>query len=1063
MPAAHGHDHDGGDDTAASDDHAALLALDPTIAAAANVPPYLLPSWGNPDDHSVGELVSALSAHGVELPAVRAKKATYVDLFNQRVVPDRARAVHALIDIHRRYSSTSSTSSTSPRRPPNAAGARGNGDGAGGDATAARGNSFVDVTAAVAPASPMTPRRRSSAAVRSNQPPTQQPIKVKKEPADAQPEPLVVLSDSDGDNANSSSSLPATQPLPDRQRRTIATAEAPAASALREAGDLPLPQSSTTPARRRQTFAAPPSARADDISDPATPPPSSPMRFVDFRSLATPLRNLPPDLSAVRHSPAPPSPLTFAPPVSPSPPASTPGVAAEKPAAAGRKTAAPTVASVATDAVAKKLSVPATAAAAVTPSTLSDRPAPVVAKPVRSPRAGGRTSTHASPASARTVRNRKPEPELTWDSLLPATSLKTAAAAETPRRKPAALRAAAATAAANVGDAATTSPKGGVAKSPARSRPTSPTTARKARDSRRSRSGPGVPRNAVAVAAGFAVLAAALTVPILALFAAGWDRMHYVDAVAPAQTTATAWSLLPEPLDSMLSVLVPPTKSCPSGAICGRRAVVSCADPDAVLRRPLLGTLLPDPWADAVGFVTPLRALEPRCVPDTEKVEREARRRHRVEALSSHLAVIVRSWLGRRMCGLRESPGSPAELLDAEAEAVGGLRAPLGMPVAAARRALRAVVADKWAEADFDDVWSAILLAAASNGRGDASAGTLPMPPPLRLATAADLAGAHHRLFVPTQPPLRPAACAARAALLDFSRAHWPALLAAGTAIAAALVLRTRRREAALAAAVAADVVDDILDAIREEADAHDADPVRHPVPGLAVAQVRDHFLSIAEPADVAAATDGSAAEDGGSSDATVAAARARRAKLVAAGYRRSLDAHGRARWAAPHEAARDAAWDAAAARVAARAAVRETVVELRGEPHRVWQWIGGAALPPARKRARHEDVAAATVATPQPAAAVAASVPVQPSKPVDMPLPPWLRAASAPVTPSPEPAAKSSEKAPASFWTQWLARRAGGAPAAAVAAAADDGGSAAEEVPAATPQLTERLYPSLD
>ncbi|KAI9316574.1 inner nuclear membrane protein MAN1, partial [Zopfochytrium polystomum] len=196
----------------------------------------------------------------------------------------------------------------------------------------------------------------------------------------------------------------------------------------------------------------------------------------------------------------------------------------------------------------------------------------------------------------------------------------------------------------------------------------------------------------------------------------------------------------------------------------------------------------------------------------------------------------------------------------------------------------------------------------------------------------------HHRLLVSRSEPARSLSCSVRTRLLETAAANWHILLAIGTTIATATYLRMRSRARARDSAIAATIVEDVLEALHTEAESHAGDPIRHPVPGLSVVQVRDHFL------EVAGRGAGSGNDGGGGGGGF-------ESSQFGSEYVRTQDAQLRTRWRVPDDAARDRIWAVVAARVLRNSSVRETVMELRGEPHQVWQWIGGHALSPRKKR----------------------------------------------------------------------------------------------------------------
>ncbi|KAI8802188.1 inner nuclear membrane protein MAN1, partial [Cladochytrium replicatum] len=185
-----------------------------------------------------------------------------------------------------------------------------------------------------------------------------------------------------------------------------------------------------------------------------------------------------------------------------------------------------------------------------------------------------------------------------------------------------------------------------------------------------------------------------------------------------------------------------------------------------------------------------------------------------------------------------------------------------------------------------------------------------------------------HRLFVSRNPPERPLSCQVTRSIGGFFAGYAVEIGLTVLVTVGCMVYWRRHVSQTRENGIVYQLVEDLLDSIHEEAENHRRDPVRHPVPGLSVAQLRDHYL----PPAALAANSKPTPEN---------------ADLVRHGWVPMVDANGRTRWYASDARTRVRVWGKAQGYVLRNSNIRETVMEFRGEQHRVWEWIGSYALKP--------------------------------------------------------------------------------------------------------------------
>jgi hypothetical protein len=422
----------------------------------------------------------------------------------------------------------------------------------------------------------------------------------------------------------------------------------------------------------------------------------------------------------------------------------------------------------------------------------------------------------------------------------------------------------------------------------------------------------------VAVVKYIISLALVTYVTIITVF---WDRLSYRDR----GTLPPRLGILEnKDLDSLLSRLIPTTRECPEGAVCNGKAVLSCNSPDYILQRNAFATFGARYFtAETFQFLVPFGLADPICVQDTAKLRREARKQEQADSLFNYLEDIVRYWTGRVICGevdpdLETTPQERSMARSTKTKEV------LGMPISAGKRALRKIVGSKWTDDKFEEYWGMILLRLAdpaANKSSDGEGG---------ITTTVDESG-KYRLLVARREPVFSISCSVRRNIWQQVMRHWLELLATGALLLGSTVYYLRSRAAARDAVIVGTLVEDVLDSLYAESENHRTDPTRHPVPGLSVPQLRDHFLSVA-------VSTGTAVPN--LPNLSVPASPLEGAIPV-------LDSQGRTRWTLPDESTRDRIWKKTSTLVLRNACVRETTMEFRGDFHVVWQWIGSHALKP--------------------------------------------------------------------------------------------------------------------
>ncbi|KAJ3165400.1 inner nuclear membrane protein enriched at telomere/subtelomere region [Geranomyces variabilis] len=384
-----------------------------------------------------------------------------------------------------------------------------------------------------------------------------------------------------------------------------------------------------------------------------------------------------------------------------------------------------------------------------------------------------------------------------------------------------------------------------------------------------------------------------------------WEQKDILEFCDPAKTAPAPYTGY-----NPLGFVLPTCKRCPDNAVCVGQTVLSCESGDYISKPDKITSLAP--WA---APALPFFIAHPTCVLDTRKQQEDLKRARNVHMLLELLETTVRHWIGRAECGgLDHAVGE--DLRDPTTGRI------LGMPTDTARKELHKLVERKWNSERFKTFWSLAMEEIRTPHRyapaSDDDVSRVPTPDIVERFDRSNFT----RILIPAKPPIMPLACRLRRSIWETCRAYWMQLSSLGITVLFFVWFSYKRQNIAREARIVARVLDDVLDAALEEADAFATDPVRHPIPGLRTDQLRDYYL----PTHAAA---GATNDD----------------------YRHpegaAVDDHGRMRFHIHDDAARTRIWDAVAALVQRNSSMKETVMDVQGQSHEVWQWIGSHALSP--------------------------------------------------------------------------------------------------------------------
>lgn len=204
-----------------------------------------------------------------------------------------------------------------------------------------------------------------------------------------------------------------------------------------------------------------------------------------------------------------------------------------------------------------------------------------------------------------------------------------------------------------------------------------------------------------------------------------------------------------------------------------------------------------------------------------------------------------------------------------------------------------------------------------------------------------------HRLFHSNNPAIQSFSCSAKKAIWKWMIENSLTLIVGGFSILFGVYGYISYTTMAFETLVVTSLVDDVIIAVHAENDNHLREPALHPIPGLAISQLKDHFLPSSTefylPPTLTEHKEESAPKESNS------------AKSIDSQhlYRESvLDSHGRRVWYVA-EPSRSNIWKRVTAAVSKNSNIRETTAHIKGESHLVWKWVGSNALSPLKKRLR--------------------------------------------------------------------------------------------------------------
>jgi Man1-Src1p-like protein len=209
----------------------------------------------------------------------------------------------------------------------------------------------------------------------------------------------------------------------------------------------------------------------------------------------------------------------------------------------------------------------------------------------------------------------------------------------------------------------------------------------------------------------------------------------------------------------------------------------------------------------------------------------------------------------------------------------------IGMPLVFAREELMRTFDKR--DGDFSELWGTFVIQLVHEGRGG------------KLTSMLDRS-MRYRMIASSRPPLVSLSCRIR----GYSNL----LLAVGLSSGLGIVMWYRRLGRLERIRMVTALVEDAERAVYDETEAHARDPVHHPIPGLSTAHLRDHFLPV-----------------------------------VVAGRPKGegKDKAGRRLWYLADETTRKAVWTQVEGVILRNTNVRETGMEVKGEMHRVFIWVG--------------------------------------------------------------------------------------------------------------------------
>ena len=292
---------------------------------------------------------------------------------------------------------------------------------------------------------------------------------------------------------------------------------------------------------------------------------------------------------------------------------------------------------------------------------------------------------------------------------------------------------------------------------------------------------------------------------------------------------------------------------------------------------------------------------QPACTVNKEKKRLEDKRKTRADKFVFVVDELVRKWMGDVECGSFKKQSRAYPFAFSETRLV-------GVPLEPIRKEMENQVRNRWPPNEFEQTWNLFLE--------NLQSGDVPDGSPLSLVGSEG-----NRMFKTVHPAIISQTCRMKKSAFDLVMSYAAELSIAVVFLSVVSYLWNFRRRQLEDNRKVAVLVHDVLDLIHEESDQHLKDSIRHPIPGLSVSQLRDYLLPEVLPHTNSRTKEAS-----------------------------SVDSKGRTRWLIKDKKIRDRIWKKVRTTVLRNTSVRETAMELKGDSHAVWQWVGSSTLKPTRK-----------------------------------------------------------------------------------------------------------------
>jgi hypothetical protein len=203
------------------------------------------------------------------------------------------------------------------------------------------------------------------------------------------------------------------------------------------------------------------------------------------------------------------------------------------------------------------------------------------------------------------------------------------------------------------------------------------------------------------------------------------------------------------------------------------------------------------------------------CFDATDALAKEALM---LSKLSNLLNDLVTEWVGNVECGhIQVSKDYHWAIYEKKV---------LGMPIPLAKESLKQKLLKKnknWNQDIFEDIWSKML-----QGFLNPNADEKPL-----LEMILDSHYHRHRLFKSYSASKKTLTCRMKQGLLQAAKRYSMELSFIGIILALFTLFYTKRQQSIKESMVIVRLVEDIVDAVQQETQAHQQDSLRHPLPGI--------------------------------------------------------------------------------------------------------------------------------------------------------------------------------------------------------------------------------------